>query len=448
MPEKKLQESFVLLVSILKWFILSSCVGVVIGGFVSFFLLILEKSINLTSGFGYYFLLLPFAMFFSAFIIENFAPNAEGHGTEKVITAVHRQGGKINPFVIPVKFIATLLTIAFGGSAGKEGPCAQMGAGISSVVSDIFKFDEKTRKKLVICGISAGFASVFGTPIAGALFGVEVLFVGGILYDVLLPSFISGIVSYKVTEYLGAHYLYPKIGFSPEFTHINLLKIVLAGIFFGIIAIFFIEVMKGFSFLSKKIKLWTPFKAFFAGVFMAILGLIFTKDAFGLGMEVIDKALHTGEVLWALSILKIFLTAITLNFGGSGGVLTPVFFIGATSGILFSKIFEIHPGFCSALGMVGLLSGCANVPITATIFALELFGGDIAMYAVIVSAVSFLMTGSESIYPSQIILMKKSYSVELKTGSEVSSTKSQFLPRKGGIITKILIFLRKRRRGK
>ena len=150
------------------------------------------------------FFLLPVGLFLSVVLTKYLAPDAEGHGTEKVIEAVHKHSGKINAAVVPVKIIATIITLASGGSAGKEGPCAQIGAGLSSIFADLFRFNESERKKLVICGISGGFAAVFGTPIAGAIFGVEVLFAGSILYDVLLPSFISGIMAYQVSKSLGS----------------------------------------------------------------------------------------------------------------------------------------------------------------------------------------------------------------------------------------------------
>ncbi len=127
----------------------------------------------------YSFLLLPAALFLSALLVKYLAPDAEGHGTEKVIEAVHKESGKIKPAVVPVKLVATIVTLALGGSAGKEGPCAQIGAGLASIFADILRFDDHDRKKLVICGISAGFAAVFGTPIAGSIFGVEVLFCRG-----------------------------------------------------------------------------------------------------------------------------------------------------------------------------------------------------------------------------------------------------------------------------
>ncbi len=149
----------------------------------------------------------------STALVKYLAPEAKGHGTEKVIEAVHKRSGKMDPHVVPVKLLATVITIATGGSAGKEGPCAQIGAGLASLLADLFRFDDSDRKKLVICGISAGFSTVFGTPIAGAIFGVEVLFVGSLMYEVLLPSFVAGIVGFQVSSALGVSYFLESINF-------------------------------------------------------------------------------------------------------------------------------------------------------------------------------------------------------------------------------------------
>ncbi len=200
---RRVIEESVLFISVAKWFFLASVTGAVVGISTTIFLKSLAFASEYAGGFSLYFLLLPVAMFLSSLIVKYLAPEAEGHGTEKIIDAVHTRNAKINPAVVPIKLVATVITIALGGSAGKEGPCAQIGAGLASTIARLLNFDDGDRKKLVICGISAGFATVFGTPIAGAMFGVEVLFVGAILYDVLLPSFVAGIVGYQISSALG-----------------------------------------------------------------------------------------------------------------------------------------------------------------------------------------------------------------------------------------------------
>ncbi|MDH3776266.1 MAG: chloride channel protein, partial [Desulfobulbaceae bacterium] len=170
--KKSITEESILLVSIFKWFIVASLIGVVVGFSTSLFLFALKWSTIRLGEHSYYFLLLPLALALSSYITKYLAPEAEGHGTEKVIEAVHRHDGYIKPIVVPIKLVTTVITLACGGSAGKEGPCAQIGGGLASIIGNLLHFDKADRKKLVICGISAGFASVFGTPIAGAIFGI------------------------------------------------------------------------------------------------------------------------------------------------------------------------------------------------------------------------------------------------------------------------------------
>ena len=233
-----------LFISILKWLFLASCAGVLVGLSTTVFLKALGFGITAASGYRYYFLLLPAALFLSALIVKYLAPDAEGHGTEKIIEAVHKHSGKIRLMVVPVKLVATIITIALGGSAGKEGPAAQIGAGVSSAFSDLLRFDSRDRKKLVICGISAGFATVFGTPIAGAIFGVEVLFVGGMLYEVLLPSFVAGIVAFQVSSSFGITYFHEPLQFVPVFSSLFFIKVCGAGIFFGLCSLLLIESLR------------------------------------------------------------------------------------------------------------------------------------------------------------------------------------------------------------
>ena len=426
---KKIVEGTVMFLSVLKWAFLATIIGVVVGVLTTGFLMILDKSIECRGILPIkYYYLLPFAIVISILLVKYFAPDAKGHGTEKVIEAVHKNNGEIKFSVIPVKLVATVVTIMAGGSVGKEGPGAQIGGGTASWIADLFKFSESDRKKFVICGISGGFAAVFGTPIAGAIFGVEVLFIGVILYDVLLPSFISGVMAYQVARALGIKYSYFKIDFSriSNFSETIYLKVIIAGIVFGLISFLFIEILKITGKIIDKVKLNESIKGFIGGIL--IIGLVFiTSESYlGLGIETINRSL-TGEILpWYTSFIKMIFTALSLGFGASGGIVTPIFYIGTTSGNLFAQLINEPVALFSSIGFVAVLAGTTNTPIAASIMAIELFGVEISPYAAVACIISFLISGHRSVYPSQILAMKKSRALDIEIGKEIENTKVNF----------------------
>ena len=427
--KKRLKEETILFISVVKWVFLASVIGIIVGLATTIFLKALNWSVAFTNQQSFYFLLLPVGLFLSVVLTKYLAPDAEGHGTEKVIEAVHKHSGRIKAAVVPVKIIATIVTLASGGSAGKEGPCAQIGAGLSSIFADLFKFNESERRKLVICGISGGFAAVFGTPIAGAIFGVEVLFAGSILYDVLLPSFISGIMAYQVSSHFGITYFYHPLKFTYVFTEFFFLKVVLLGLFLGVCSLFLIEALYLGKKVSEKIKIWEPLKGLLGGTLLIVLALIFSKQYLGLGLNTIELSLSGADIVWYAFILKIIFTMITLSLGGSGGIVTPIFFIGATAGSLFATALGLDRATFAAIGLVGLLAGAANTPIAASIMAMELFGPKIAPYAAVACVVSFLISGHRSVYPSQVLAIRKSASVDVETGKEVGGISVRVEPR-------------------
>ena len=428
---KHIAEQTVIFFSVSKWLTLSTAVGVMIGALMSIFLKLLHLSEN-SQGllpFHYYFFL-PFALMLSIWIIKTFAPNAQGHGTEKVIEAVHKRDGQINVKVIPVKLIATLITIFAGGSVGKEGPGAQIGAGAASVASNILHFTKKDKKKLVICGISAGFAAVFGTPIAGAIFGIEVLIIGVIMYDVLLPSFIAGFASFTTAKFLGVEYTYYEIDFfrSLDLNLVLIGQVVIAAIFFGIIADSFITTVHKIETYIRKLPYNTYLKAFGAGVLMVLFSLFISDKYLGLGLDTIADALHTQTVLsdnvhWYDFILKTIFTGLSLGAGGSGGIITPIFYVGATSGVVFGHVLGDHVALFAALGFVSVLAGTTNSPIASIIMAVELFGTQISHYAAISVVIAFLITGHRSVFPSQRIgKFSKAENIELGEGDDIEHT--------------------------
>src|SRR3954465_6009310 len=193
-------EHTALLISTLKWALLGAAAGVCVGLGTRVFLWALDRSAEwaraLTNGRVPVFVLLPVALPICVWMIRRFSADARGHGTEAVIAAVHQRSGRVDWLVAPVKLGATVVTLAFGGSVGQEGPAAKMGAAVPSLSADILRLRDDDRRRLVICGISAGFAAVFGTPVSGALFGIEVLYLGRFDYSVMFPALVAGIIGH------------------------------------------------------------------------------------------------------------------------------------------------------------------------------------------------------------------------------------------------------------
>ncbi|MFA5214579.1 chloride channel protein [Sulfuricurvum sp.] len=428
--KKHITEQTVIFFSVAKWLFLSSLTGIMIGFLMSIFIKTVHAAQDTRALLPFHFYYtLPFALMLTVWIVRTFDKNASGHGTEKVIEAIHKEDGYINAKVIPVKLVATVLTIFSGGSVGKEGPGAQIGAGAASFVATLLKFSKPDRKKLVICGISAGFASVFGTPIAGAIFGIEVLIIGVILYDVLLPSFIAGFAAYTTAQFFGVHYEVYDISFYQSL-HLNLTligQVVLAGIFFGIVSDSFITLMNHIESWIKKIPYNRYLKAFVGGLLLVGLSYFISDKYLGLGLPTIAHALDPVALLsenihWYDFIMKTIFTAVTLGSGGSGGVITPIFFVGATSGIAFGHFIGDHIALFAALGFVSVLAGTTNTPIASIIMAVELFGVNMSNYAALSVVIAFLITGHRSIFNSQKLSLRKADNITIGEGNNIENT--------------------------
>ena len=420
------KEESIFFISAIKWISISTFIGVTVGTVVALFIKLVSYGVKYVSSINYYYLFLPIALFLSSFIIIKLAPDAKGHGTEKAIEAVHKNAGRSDFKVVPVKLVSTLITIIFGGSVGMEGPGTQIGSGIAALVGKFLKMDDTDTKRLVVCGISAGFVAVFGAPIGAAVFAAEVLYVGKISYVSLLPSIIASYASYYTGLFIGTSALKFSIDYVPKDHILMFLKIIAFGIFIGIAARIFIAFINFTEKIFHKIRFYNPLKGIVGGVIIIIFVLLVgSNDYIGIGENVINNAMAGGKLNNFSSVFKMFTTAITLSSGGSGGILTPMLYIGGALGNTWAGIFNQNIAFFSAIGMASFFGCCANTPIAAIIISLELFGHATGIYTSIACIVAYLIMGHTSIYPTQILVTSKSPSVKYYTNKEISDYKSK-----------------------
>lgn len=413
----------VLLFSTLKWLGLASGIGAVAAGSTFLFLSVLTHSIAIAESWHYHVVLLPLGLAVSAWVTTTLVPETAGHGTEHVVQAFHLRQGAIRAVVIPAKLFATVVTITSGGSAGNIGPCAQIGAALASQLGERLKLNHADRKKLVICGLTGGFAAIFGTPVAAALFGAEVLFVGRFLYSVFFPSIVSAVVSVYISQIIGVpHLTFPPFDPAP-FTTSTLIFTVLGGIVFGLVALLFIEILQKTHVLVQRQKLTGPLQGAVGGVLLLLIAHLFTPEVLGLGTDLLFRALSGKATLGTLFLVKILATSFTLNLGGSGGILLPLAIVGATAGAVFAEIIGDAHTYWAALGLVAVLAGAANIPLTAMVLSMELFGASIAPGAAIVCMMSYLLTGHRSVIPTQLLETPKSSSLLVELGKEIQEAR-------------------------
>ena len=406
-PFQEIKNEKIILVNVVKWLILSMVAGALTGALIAAFLFMLHHAIAFVEKLpDWRYALIPAGLLASIYSIRLIAPAAEGHGTDKVISAFHYRAARIPFLVVPAKIISTIFTLAPGGVVGTEGPSTQIGAGFTSALSVLLRFSEKERKKLVICGVSAALSAVLGTPIGGAVFGVEVLFVGDFFYPILLPAVISSVSSYFVCVELGVPYAVPSVAV-PALTAEMFAWCLAAAVFFSLVCIYHVETMHLIGRLYKKIALPLPVKSLIsAGILLTTVAVC--GDSFlGMGEEGLNRVLSGRAEPWYAFLLKTVLLGVTLAGGGSGGVLTPTFYIGAAAGGLFASVFGLDVGFFGALGFVACVAGAVNTPLAATFMAVEMFGNAIAPYAGAVCIICYMLVGLRSLYPTQVLVQPK-----------------------------------------
>lgn len=393
------------LLQFVKWVVVSGIIGIAVGLIGTAFSYGMEMVTEMRQMHGVIAWALPLAGLVIVFLYRA-AGRGDDHGTNSVLAAV-RSEDKLSFVTAPLIFISTLLTHLCGGSVGREGAALQMGGSIGSWFGKVFRMNEKDVQVTVMCGMSACFSALFGTPMAAAIFSIEVVSVGVMYYSALVPCVFASLMAVEVARYLGVPGEAMIIKMIPEFTATNTWKVALVAILCAVVSIVFCQVLHVVSHYAKK---WLPnpyTRIVVIGVLIAVIHfLLGTDDYMGAGMHIIERCMH-GEVKTEAFLIKMLLTALTLGAGYKGGEIVPSFFIGATFGCVIGGALGASPSLCAAVGMVAVFCGVTNSPITSLLIALELFGMEALHFFMISVAVSYMLSGYYSLYDSQKIMYSK-----------------------------------------
>ncbi len=320
-----------------------------------------------------------------------------------LIIAEYHAPKKIIPFkMAPMILLGTLLTHLFGGSAGREGTAVQMSGALADQLNKWLKWSANDRKIILLIGVSAGFSSVFGTPLAGAIFALEIMiFKGNIKYDAIFPAFVTGFFADYICRLWGIEHTHYFISEVPVLDWMNVLWCILLGLFFGWGAYGFKKSMYFFSFLFNRINIYLPLKPVLGGlILLGVYHYLDTQKFAGLGIETIQNAFVLPQDYF-IFLGKIIFTAFTLSAGFKGGEVTPLFFIGATLGSFLSVFIPLPLSLLAAMGFVAVFAGATHTPIACVVMGLELFGLEATVYFVICVWIAHRFSGKNSIYSAQ-----------------------------------------------
>jgi H+/Cl- antiporter ClcA len=425
-------EPAIMLATAIQWLVLAVLVGGIVGSGTSLFLHGLFFMIGTTASIPLWvqMVLLPAGGLANGLLLYyGYKTNKSGL-EDSMIAAVHKQSGRVPFRTLAIKPIAALITLASGGSAGKEGPCSHIGGSLASGFGRMLGLNGELQKRIVACGFSAGFASVFGTPIAGAIYGVEVLAIGTIRPSFLFPAIIGGVTSFEVSKMWGITYESYNVGVLPRFSEMLFLKMIVIGILCGIAAWLFVEMINRarslFRFIQRRFKVWPPVMPLIGGLLLALLIVFIPTDYLGLGIPLMDRALAGEAMPYSGFIWKSLLVAITLGSGFYGGIVTPQFVIGALVGSAFAPLLGISPALGAAAGLVSVVAAASNTPIAAILMGIELFGGPAGTVYIAGAAIAaYLIIGHRSVYPNQLVSFSKSSWLEVKPDLPVGQEKSR-----------------------
>ena len=391
---------------LLRWIPMATLAGLLGGSASALLLVSLVWATDTRESHRWLIALLPLAGLAVGCLYRYYGTSVEA-GNNLVLDEIHHPTTAIPLRMTPLILLGTFLTHLFGGSAGREGTAIQTGASLADQLARPFRLDARDRRILLMAGVSAGFASVFGTPLAGAVFGIEVLAIGTLSYEAIVPCFVAAFAGDLTTQAWGVQHTVYRVTGTPAMDLRGLLSAAIAGAVFGLAGMAFARATHALGHLFKRHIRWPPLRPFVGGAIVAagVLALRTTKYI-GLGIPTILAA-FAGNVPaydWAG---KFLFTVVTLGAGFKGGEVTPLFFIGATLGNALGHVFPLPGSLLAGMGFAAVFAGAANTPVASTLMAIELFGTEAGTYAGIACVFSFLCSGHSGIYPSQRVGSRK-----------------------------------------
>jgi H+/Cl- antiporter ClcA len=395
------RDGSVLLVWFLRWVLLGIGVGIVAGFSAAALLASLTWATDTRVDHGWIVWFLPVAGLVTG-CLYHYTGGRSAEGNNLIIDEIHEPRAGVPRRMAPLIFFSTFVTQLFGGSAGREGTGIQLSVGLSDSLARYLPLTRDQRRILMIAAMSAGFGALFGVPLAGAVFGLEVQSIGRVKYEAIVPAFAGSLVGDLVVRALGVkHPTFAEI--APFHTDaVLLIKVAAIGVIFGLVGAVFIHAVRLLKAFAARHIAWTPLRPFLGGfVILALMVLVGNRDYLGLSLPLASSALAGDHTSAAVFALKLLFTVVTLGFGFYGGEVTPLFVIGSSLGAWLATIFGLDIALVAALGYVAVFAGAANVPLTCTLIAVEVFGGHLAVAAAVACVVSYVFSTNGSIYSAQ-----------------------------------------------
>jgi len=389
-----------------KWAALATLIAAFAGSASALFLFALDWATHTREANRWLIWGLPVVGFCVGWLYLKFGQHVEA-GNNLLIDEIHDPKKVVPLRMVPLVLGGTVLSHLFGASVGREGTAVQMGGALADQLTRVFRLKQADRRMVLMAGISAGFASVFGTPLAGAVFALEVLAVGRMRLDALLPCVIAAVVADQVGLWWGVQHTAYVVGMLPHMTAWLLAAMVLAGALFGLTGKVFAVSTHALSAWMKQRIAYAPFRPLLGGVVIAVVVMWGSFDRYiGLGIPVMLEAFQ--HPLAPTDFLgKMAFTIASLGSGFKGGEVTPLFYIGATLGNALAPLLDVPFALLAAIGFVAVFAGAANTPIASTLMAMELFGAEIGVFAALACTMSYVCSGHAGIYRAQRVAHRK-----------------------------------------